>query len=73
MVFQLSLSDNKWAQLSRTFLSILVDLNNAVISMVYICALIFDSNRPFTNSLSTVLSEPITIDITVIFMFHSFF
>ena len=37
MVFLWSLSDSKSPQVSGTLLNILVDLNNAVVSMVSIC------------------------------------
>ena len=73
MVFHKSLSDSNAPQVSRTLLSIRVDLGNAVVSMVSSCPLIFKSSRPCTNSLVTVSSAPFTIDITVTFMFHSFF
>ena len=63
MVFHWSLSDSKSPQVSRTLLSILAVLNNAVIWMV--------STRPST--LVTVPKEPITIGIIVTFMFHCFF
>ena len=54
----LSLSDSKSHQVSRTLLSILADLNNAVVWMV--------STRPFINPLVTVSSAPIII----IIVFH---
>ena len=53
--------------------SSLRDLNNAVVSMVSTGHLICKSSNPFTNPLVTVLSTPITIGVTVIFMFHRFF
>ena len=70
MVFQWSLNDSKSPQVSRTLLSILSNVNNAVVWIV--------STRPHiscgrNNPLLTVPSTPITIGITVIFMFHSFF
>ena len=68
MVFYWSLSDSKSRQVSRTLLSILADLNNAVIWMSPLMLLC-----PSTNPLVTVPREPITIGITVTFMFHSFF
>ena len=48
MVFQWSLSDSKSSQVSRTFLSILTDLNNAVLWMVSI-------RHQISNSSSTLL------------------
>ena len=68
MVFHWSLSDCKSPQVSRTLLSILADLNNAVVCIVSTRPLISKSSSP----LLTVLSEPITIGITFTFMFHSF-
>ena len=71
MVSHWSLSDRKSPQVSRT-LSILSDLNNVVVWMVSTHPLISKSSSPFTNPLVSVLRAPITIDITVSFMFHSF-
>ena len=70
MVFHRSLSDSKSPQVSRTLLSILAVLNNAVVWMV--------STRPptskfFSNPLVTVPNALITIGIIVTCMFHSFF
>ena len=59
MVFHGSLSDCKSIKVSRTLLSILSDLINAIVWMVSI--------------LVAVPSAPITICITVTFMFHIFF
>ena len=50
-------------QVSRTLLSILVDLSNAVVSMVSTYPLISKSSRPFINPLVTVPRPPITITI----------
>ena len=73
MVFYWSLSSSKSPQVSRTLLSILADLNNVIVWMVSIRPLISKSFSPCTTPLLTVLSAPITIGITVTFMFHSFF
>ena len=54
MVFHWSLRDNKTPKVSKTLLSILADLNNAVVWMVTTRALISNSSRPFTNPLVTV-------------------
>ena len=73
MVSHRSLSDSKSSQVSRTLLSILTVLNNTVFCMKSIRPLISKSSSPFINPLVTVPSVPITIGITVTFMFHSFF
>ena len=72
-VFHISVSDNKFPQVSRTLLSILVELNNAVVWIVSTYPLILKPSCPFTNPLVTVPRAPITIGITVIFMFYGFF
>ena len=73
MVFNWSWSDSKFPQVSRTPLSNLTDLNNAVVWMVSTRPLISNSSSLFTNSFVTVPSAPITVGITVNFMFYSFF
>ena len=73
MVFLGSLRDSKSFQVSRTLLSILADLNNAVVWIVSIRPLISKSSSPCSNSLVTVPIPLITTGITVTFMFHSFF
>ena len=69
------ISVNWWlfTGVSWTLLSILSDLNNAVVWMASTRPLISKSSRPCTKLLVTVPSAPITIDITVIFMFYMFF
>ena len=47
MVFHLSLSDSKSLQVSRTLLSILADLKNAVFWMVSCCSFISKISSPF--------------------------
>ena len=69
VVFNRNLCDRKSPQVSRTLLSILADLNTAVVWMVSSQPLISKSTSPFV----TVLNAPITIGITVTFMFHIFF
>ena len=74
MVFQWRLRDNKSPQVSRTFLSILADLNNAIIWIVSTHPLIpKSSTHAFNNPLVTLPKAPIRIGIIVTFMFHSFF
>ena len=50
MAFHWSLSDSNSLQISRTLLSILVDLNNAVVWMVYSCRLTSNSSSLFSKS-----------------------
>ena len=73
MVFHWSLSDNKSPQVSRTSLSILAVISNAVIWIVSTRPPISKSSRPFNNPLVTVPNAPITIGTIATFMFHSFF
>ena len=63
----------EWQQVSLTLLSILANLDNTVVWMVSTCPLISKSSSSFTNSLGIIPSAPITIGITVIFMFPRFF
>ena len=73
MVFHWSLSESKSPQVSRTLLSILAVFNNAVVWMVSTRPPTSKSSMPFNNPLITVLKAPITIGISVTFVFHSFF
>ena len=73
MVFHWSLSDSKSPQFSRTLPSILVVLNNAIVWMVSTCPPTSKSSSPFNNPLVTLPKASITVDIIVIFMFHSLF
>ena len=73
MVFHWSLSDSKSPQVSRTLLSILAVLNNAVVWMVSTRPPTSKSSSPFNNPLVTEQKAPIIIGIIVTFMFHSFF
>ena len=66
------MSDSKSPQFSRTILSILADLNNAVIWMVSTRPLISKCCSPRTSYLVTIPSASNTIGITVTFTFHSF-
>ena len=73
MVFHWSLSDSKSPQVSRTLLSILAVLNNAVVWMVSTRPPTSKSSRPFNNPLVTVPKAPLTIGTIDTFMFHNFF
>ena len=68
MVLHLIPSDSKSPQFSRTLLSILVDLNNAVVWMISTCLLISTSSIPFTEPFVTLSSRRITICIIATFM-----
>ena len=71
MVFHRRLSDSKSPEVSRTLLSILSNLNNAVVWMISTHPLISKSSSPCTNPLVTVPRAP--IGLKVISMFSSFF
>ena len=73
MVFHWSLSDCKSPPVSRTLLSILADLKNAVVCMVSTRPLISKFSSPCTNPLVTVPWTTITIGIIVSFLFQGFF
>ena len=57
MVFHWNLNDSKTRRVSRTFLSILVDLNNATVLMVSTRPLISKSSSLCTNHLVTVTAK----------------
>ena len=73
MAYHWRFSESKSHQVSRTLLSILVDLNNAVVWMFSTCSHISKSSSLFTKPLGIVLRASITIGITVTFMSRSFF
>ena len=73
VVFYQSLSDDKSLKDSRTFLSILTDLSNVVVWLVSVCPLISQSPSFLNNPLVIVRSAPTTSDITVTFIFLTFF
>ena len=66
-------SDSRSLRLCWTLPSILADLNDAVIRMFSSRPLISKVSSSYTNTLVTVPSAPVTIGITVTFMFRSFF
>ena len=72
MVFPWSLSDSKSPQVSTTLLSILADLNNAVVWMVSTRPPTSKSSSPLSNPLITVPKAPFTIGIIVTCIFDSF-
>ena len=68
-----SLRDSKFPKDPRTLLSILTDLNDAVVWMVSTCSLFSDSFSLFTTLLGIVPSAQTIIGFRVTFMFHRFF
>ena len=73
MVCRWCLSNSKSPQVSRTLLSILAVLNNAVVWMVSTRPPTSKSSSPFSNPLVTVPNALITVGIIVTCMFHSIF
>ena len=73
MIFHWSLGDCKSLQVSRILLSILANLNNAVVLTISTRPVISKSSSLCTNPLVTVPRAPITFIITVTLMFHFFF
>ena len=73
MFFHWRLGDSKSPQVSRTLLSILAVLNNAVVWMVSTPPPTSKSSRLFNNPLVTVPKAPIPICIIVTVMFHNSF
>ena len=65
MVFHWILRDSKSSQISRTLLSILADLINAVVWMVLTRPPISSSSNPLTKPLRIIPCAPITIGIIV--------
>ena len=68
MVFHWSLSDSKFPQVSRTLLSILAVLNNAVVWTVSTCPPTSKSSSPFNDAFVAVPKAPIIIGIIVTFI-----
>ena len=73
MASHCNFSDSKFLQVSKTLLCILVNINNLVVWIVSTCPLISKSSSPFINPLLTGPRAPITICITVTFVFHGIF
>ena len=73
VVFNLSLSDSMSPQVLRTLMSILVNLNNSAVCMIFILLLIYNFSSLFYKPLRTDKSPPATIGITITIIFHSFF
>ena len=74
VVFHWSQGESKSPYISRTFLSTLANLNNAVVWMVSIFRPISNSSRPSSKLLlNDDDSEPITVVIILTLMFHSRF
>ena len=75
MIFNWSLRDSKSPQVSRTLLSILADLNHAVVSMIAARLLISVFSSPLTTPLGTISSAPIITRnpiIIIIIIIYSF-
>ena len=73
MVFHWSLSDSKSPQVSRTSLSILAVLSNAVVCIVSTRPPTSKSSRPFNNPLVTVRNAPIKIGIIVTYYYYYYY
>ena len=73
VAFHWSLGDSKSSQVSRTFHSILTNLNNDVVWMISAHLPISNSSSPLVSFRGIVPSASITVGITVTFMFHSLF
>ena len=58
MVFHWSLRDSKSTSVSRTLLTILTDVYNAVVWLVFTSSLISKSSSPCSNPLATVPRTP---------------
>ena len=65
MVSHWNLSDSKRPQVSMILISILADLNNAVVWMVSTCPVISKSSSLYIKFLVTVPRAPITSGITI--------
>ena len=73
MVFHSSLCDSKSPQAYKTLLSILADLNDAVVWTVYGLLPISKSSSSFTNPFRIVTGDPIAVGTANTFMFYRIF
>ena len=71
--FQWSLGVNQSPHVSCSLLGILADLNTAAICVVSFLTQISSSASLFSKPLKTVPNAPTITDISVTFIFHSFF
>ena len=69
----LSLSESKFLQISRTLLSILANLNNSVVWMIFSFSLSSKYSRSFSQTLAIIPSTHIAIGNTVTFVFYYLF
>ena len=72
MIFNWSLRNRKSPQIFRTLLSILADLNNAIVWSRFV-VLFTILQVPFSKPLGIVPSRPVVIGITVTLIFHRLF
>ena len=72
VAFDWSLNE-KSSQVSSTLLSILTNLNNAVVRIISILSLIFNFSSFLFKSLRIIPKAPTIVCITIIFMFYSLF
>ena len=73
MVFHWSVSNSKFHQVFRIFVSNLANFNCAMVWIVWILPLISNSFSLLSKSLETVPRTPITISISFTFLFYSLF
>ena len=73
MIFYWNLSDSKYNQVSKSLLIIFADFNSAVLLMVFVHLLIYNSLNLLFRSLLTVSYLPKAIIITVTCMSCRFF
>ena len=73
VIIQWNLNDSKSPQITRNLLSILANLNNAVVRIVSILSLIPNFSNLFSKLLGTVLRVSTIIGITFTLLYQSFF